>query len=231
MRLRRGFSVCVQGLCCFQSYGLERFRVLGHFDTVLDNLDRHSVDELMIISPRSNPVNGKFTSIALEELAKRYIPVPLIQAGHLEDHRTFDTHADLGFCERFVFTRALYDQNTYWIDRYAEAFGAQAIIGCFQVSYTDSTGPIFLSDGKSRPLTAKDIDYAFEKCDEVIIQQINRFGHLDGFDLALLSRVDLELERTILNGGVGYAASTFAASNGLAAVYFDNSTFHKEGRA
>jgi len=229
MRLRRGFSVCVQGTDCFQSYGFGQFRALGRLDCLLQNLDRHEVDELMIISPHSNPVDKQFKPVAMNQLADKYVSVPLIQAGYLEHDSVLDLHSEIGFCERFVFTRALYEKDTFWIDRYTQVFGAQAIIGCLPIHFSDSGGPMYFCDGKSRPLTQADIDYALTVCDEVIVQQINRFGTVDGFDTALFLQLEIAPERVILNGGVGPQTAKYAASKGFAAVYFDNPIFHQEG--
>lgn len=229
MRLRRGLTVCIQGETCFQSYGLGKFRPLGSLYNVFLSLERHLIDELLLVSPASNPVNGCFTALALDQIYDWYVSVPVLQMGHLQNNQSFEAHARIGYFERFAFASALFDRDSTWIDKYRDKFGSQSIVGCIPFMANESGGFVYWSDGRSRLLTQQDVDYAFNHCDEVIFQDLDNYGSQGFFNLDVLSNFAINVENTILNGGVGQETQAYASSKGYAAVYFDNAIMHREG--
>ena len=229
MRLRSGLVVCIQGETCFQSYGPGKYRPLGSLHNVFLCLERHHIDEILLVSPASNPVNGHFTALALDQITNWYVSVPTLQMGHLANNESFAAHCEIGYFERFVFASPLFERDLTWIDKYRDKFGSQSIVGCIPFMANESGGFVYWSDGRTRPLTQEDVDYAFHYCDEVIFQDMDNYGSLGCFNLEILSDFTIYVENTILSGGIGEKTRAYAKSHGYAAVYFDNAIMHQEG--
>ena len=229
MRTRHGISLCLDGLRVYQSYGLSVYRNLGNLETIIDNISRHKIDELLLITPASNPINHPFCPLDFEELSKIHIPIPVLVAGGLESETTFNAYCSHGVVERFVFSGAIYRRNTRWLSKYSRHFGSQAILACLPIKKTREGWSLIHGPYAERPLMQSDLDFAFMHADEVIIQDIGNYGRDDQFDMSVTADYDLDLSRTNINGGVGSHAKNIGEEIGLSAIYFDNSRLHQEG--
>lgn len=221
-------SVCVDGSYCYQSYGWGRFRYLGSLNLFLQFVERHHIDELLIINPQTRPVSQKSSSMDLATLSEQYVSIPLAMAGGLESDQVYRQHCEYGLAERFMFTGAILNEQTSWLNKYSAQFGKQSIIGCLPI-YRANDGHWIVTDGVNEQFVTQDmIDFAYSTCDELLIQQINHYGYLDTFDFSFEEEFVLDPKLTILNGGIGTATLKKSSAKSYSAAYVDNAGYHSE---
>jgi len=230
MRTRIGFSVCGSESNFYQSYGIGNYAFLGKSSLVFSNIEKHNVDEILIISPRSNPISpaSNFLPYDYKELEKNYIGLPVIMSGSLRYQETFEYHSKTGVSERFMFSTEIVEMNTKWIDIYANNFGRQSIIGCLPLIINNNNIAYLYDDHKKShtSLTSSIIDFAYDVCDEVVFQDLSNYGDSGAFAYEVIMPLIKDNKRTIFNGGCNNHTLKLAKNNEIAAVYFDNLTMH-----
>ena len=129
MRIRRGFTVCGSGNFFYQSFGFGSYRYLGADDLIFKHLERHGVDELLIVSPKSNPINKPYLRYDFDRLEKMYVGVPVVVGGEMSDS-IVSALLEKGCVERFMFSGSLQDDQNKVIDKVTREVGRQAVLGC-----------------------------------------------------------------------------------------------------
>ena len=231
MRMRRGFTVCGSGNKFFQSFGFGSFRSLGSDTLIFDHVERHGVDELLIVSPISNPIFEPYRRYNFETLEKKYVGIPVIVGGEMSD-AVVSALIEKGCVERFMFSGSLQDNHNKVIDKVTRDAGRQAIVGCLALT-VDRDQDIWLFENSHqvyRKLKSYDIDRAYDICDEVIFQDMGSYGRAKHFSFDAILPVIKHPGRSILNGGIGPSQEKLASKAGVAAVYYDNIVMHNENR-
>lgn len=228
MRLRRGFSVCGMGNFLFQSFSFDRYRFLGIDNVVFNQIHRHKVDEILIISPYSNPIINPFRSYNYDFFLNNYLGLPIIIGGNVQEKIIFDV-LEKGCVERFMFSGSLQNKNNEIINKVKQLAGRQSIVGCLTLFIEHDE--IYLLNHNHRgfsKLKEADIKNAYDLCDEVIFQDVKAYGSNGGFRYDRILKIIKFPNKSIINGGCSESICKKAQADGLAAVYFDNMVMHSE---
>ena len=231
MRMRKGFTVCGSENNLFQSFGFESYRSLGSDTLIFEHLERHGVDELLIVSPISNPIYEPYRRYNFDGLEKMYVGIPVIVGGEMSDS-VVSALLEKGCVERFMFSGSLQDNQNKVIDKVTREAGRQAVLGCLALR-VDGDQQIWLFENSHqgyRKLKSYDIDRAYDICDEVIFQDMGSYGRAKHFSYDAILRVIRHPNRSILNGGIDPFREKLASKAGIAAVYYDNTVMHSENR-
>ena len=212
----------------YQSHDWLIHRPIGNLNVALQALDRLEIDEIAVINIGIRADNGSQAGDASALLSNIPVTTPVIFGGGINE-KNFHTVVNRAATDRYLLSSSLIEGNFICALRLAEIVGMQAIIGClpFRMEY-GSLKFFHSSSGQWVELSSQQISEIYKKCDEVVWYDTNADGHRDGFNFSILKKLDIELDRTIICGGVGAMEIKWAQKNNLAACYIENRILHKE---
>jgi phosphoribosylformimino-5-aminoimidazole carboxamide ribonucleotide (ProFAR) isomerase len=225
--MRKGAVLLFRDGLCYQSYGWNLLRPLGDIQNAVNHLDSYNVDEIAIIRPvRKDDTKSSFLA-DIEELKRLKSSSPLSFGGGIRDFQSLSYLQGLPF-ERYLFSSALYYEDSSIIQQAIQLFGQQAVVGFLPFRY-DLVASFFNSQ-KGIFLPSKMINReSFKSCDEVVLYDCESEGKKSGFHLEVLRELDIDISKCVLSGGI---SDDFERLNTLdkrpSGILIENSVLHSE---
>lgn len=226
--MRIGASILMNREVACQSHEWQIHRPIGSLNVALQALNRLEVDEIAVINIGGRAEYGSGAAEASAFLSNIPVTTPVIFGGGI-DEKNFRAVVANASADRYLLSSSLIEGNFDCLEQLAEIVGLQAIIGC--LPFRLESGRLrFFHTGSAQwvELSPQAIAEVYTKCDEVLWYDTGADGQKEGFDLSVLKSVDIELNRTIICGGVGEKELKWARSRNLAACYIENRILHKE---
>jgi cyclase len=193
-----------------KSYGYESWRPAGRLRSALRNLDRWSVDEIVVldISRRAG-----LDPRVLHEIAAAKVATPLAYGGGIRSVAEVGTLLGLG-CDRFVLETLLFTDPAE-VRRIADVTGRQALIGSL---------PLWLVEGEVRlwrpggyeALSVRRSELHESPVSEFLVTSVPSQGRAGTFPAALLEHLDwLPNASVIVHGGLDWDGARAALAHRL----------------
>jgi len=209
----------------FQSFEGKYFKYLGKPRNIFDSAEYHNFSEILVIHPKNPPISSSYAST--KKITDFFCAIPLIISGDILENKAqwFDTSG----VERYAFNSLCFEEENDLHDQYLKDFGRQALLGIIPfVKEENHYYALDYSRFKKRIINQNLIDRLFHIYDEIIFHDISSHGLNCGFDFNIFESINIPLNRTIICGGVNLNSIPTAKKLNIAAVYFENISFHSE---
>ena len=131
--------------------------------------------------------------------------------------------------ERYVFSGAIFHQEYDVVEDYRSSYGSQALVGCLPLLMKGNNFVVKdFNSNTERSIELDEIHKVYSIFDEVIIHDFQSHGLSSGFNWKLINEQFMDLEKTIILGGVTKIDLNLASSRKIAAAYLDNLAFHSD---
>ena len=200
----------------------------GNLQRVINALDSYECDEISIILPQRGDMSLSSMGSDLEVLRNMNSSSPMSIGGGI---RSFSDLEYLSYLpvERFMLSTAMIAKNWKLVEKLRQNFGAQAIQCVLPIKNVSDNIFIYNSmEQKFIPVEELDIELIKEVSNEVIVYDTRADGLYDAFNFESLSRLNLNMNKTIITGGIGERTIKSAVDIGLAACLVDNRVLHRE---
>lgn len=225
MRFRIGVTILTNGEECYSSYACKQWRYLGKLRKIYEAARARKFDEVLLMMP--NEIRNRDLKKFKEN--KYYLNLPLSVGGGLDNVEAHNLIQKQALFERYVFSGAIFHKQYDIVEKYRLSYGKQALIGCLPLLMK---GPnFFIKDFNScteRLIDSDELVKVYSIFDEVIIHDFQSHGLNRGFNWKLIDDHFMDLERTIILGGVTKKDLNFAKSFRISAAYLDNLAFHSD---
>lgn len=226
--MRIGASILMNREVACQSHEWRIHRPIGRLNVALQALNRLKVDEIAIINIGARAEYGSGAGEASALLSNIPVTTPVVFGGGI-DGKNFRAVVNNASADRYLLSSSLIEGNFGCLEQLAEIVGLQAIIGCLPFRLEAERLTFFhTTSAQWVELSQQAMAEIYTKCDEVLWYDTRADGQAEGFDLSVFKSLDIELNRTIICGGVGEKELKWARSKNLAACYIENRILHKE---
>ncbi len=194
--------VTVRNGWAVQSFGYHRYLPLGRVETIVDNLDRWGVDEILI-QCIDRTAHGMGPNLdVLREVARVGISTPLVYGGGIANSEQAVSVVQQG-ADRIVIDRLIHD-HPLEVEAIAQRLGSQAVVaalpaigggrGATPWNYRQRTEQLWSAE--SRALLSQGV------ISEVMLIDVQHEGQPLAFDETLLDMPLLEGIQLIVFGGI-----------------------------
>ncbi len=194
-------------------------RIVGDVRSTVQVFKNRLADELCIVDIDANK-NNKIDFKLIDSIAK-VANMPLTVAGNINSLKDAERLFDCGVDKLMI--RSLLYNGSKTIEKIANKFGNQAIIGCVDyVGYKENARCIY---GKNNDIIETKIVNLFKRIDdfgigEILLSSVDKDGLMCGYDLGTYSLIKNYTKKPIiLSGGCGSLEDAYLAfKSGVSAI-------------